>query len=484
MSDLKHQTLWGFIFKLGERGASQGINFVVQIILARMLMPEEFGIIALLLILMNVLDVFVTYGFGNSLVVNKKADNLDFSTCLYFGLGLSVILYVVLFTSASYVSYFLYDSSDLSLLIKILALRLPISAINSVQNAYLAKKMHFRQLFYATLIGTVISGSIGIVMAYLKFGIFALVFFYLSNALFSTIFLWILSEWRPIWAFSFSRLRVIYDYGWKILCVGLIDTIYTQIYSIIIAKKYTAADLAYYNRGNSFPNLGISLIEPVIDGVLFPALSNCNDNPKMMKAVTKKVSNISSYVMGSLMFMLMAIAQPLVIVILTEKWLPCVIFLQIACIAGFFRPLQIINNCVIRSSGHSGLLLKINLLKKGIGVTLLLISMRFGIIAIALSLLVTNIISTIINIFPNRKILSYGYREQVGDLCKNIVAPIFMSGIIWLITFTPLPNLFKLLLQVVLGFLLLIIISKLLKVDSYSYLVNIAYSKIVRHKAI
>lgn len=482
MDNIRHKTIWGFFYKLAERGATQIISFVVQIILARMLLPEEFGTIALLMVLMSILDVFVTYGFGNSLVVDKNSDDLDFSTCLYFGVSLSVVLYIIIFLLSPYISEFFYARSEFCILIKIMALRMPISAVNSVQYAYISKKMQFMLFFYATLIGTLLSGIISITIAFLGFGVWALVALYLSNAFISTLSLWYFSEWRPKWLFSFSRLRIIYDYGWKILFVGLIDTIYTQIYSLVIAKKYTTSDLAYYNRGNSFPNIGVSLVEPAIDGVLFPSLSNCNNDNAMMKAVTKRVTNVSTYLMGVLMFMLMAIAKPLVLILLTEKWLTCVVFLQIACIAGFFRPMQIINNCVIRSSGKSGLLLKINIIKKGLGVLLLILSFRYGIIAIAMSLVVTNIISTIINIFPNRRILLYGYKEQTLDFIKNITVPLIMGCSIWFLTFLSIPNEIILLAQITVGGFVLVGLSKAMKVESYCYLINLLQTKILCKK--
>lgn len=482
MSNLKQKTLSGFIYKFLERGAAQGISFVVQIILARILMPEEFGIIALLTVLITILDVFVTYGFGNSLVVNKESDDLDFSTCFFFGLFLSFVLYAVVYVSSPYISLYFYGNKELDLLVKVMALRMPIAAVNTVQYAYIQKKMQFKLFFYATLVGTILSGIVGIAMAYTGFGVWALVAQYLSNTFFNTITMWIASEWRPKWMFSFQRLKVIYDYGWKILVVGLIDTIFGQIRSLVIAKQYTKADLAYYNRGISFPGFGMRLIEPTINTVLFPALSNCNDNCQMMKTITQRIIKVSTFIICGIMFFLMAVAKPLVVVLLTEKWLPCVVFLQIGCLAYMLRPLQVINACVVRASGNSALLLKLDIIKKSIGLALLLIAMPFGVVAIAWSYFGFCFISTIINIYPNKSILKYGYFEQFKDLANNLVIALIIGVVVWLITLLPLNSYLTLVIQVVVAAILWFLVCKIFKVDSYIYLYNLLTEQIKKRR--
>lgn len=480
MENLKQKTLTGFIFKFGERGASLAVSFIVQIILARILMPEEFGIIALLTVFMTILDVFATYGFGNSLIVNKNSDDIDFSTCFYWGVGTSLLIYAIVYITSSQISLFFYNREDLDILVKVMALRLPVAAINSVQFAYIAKNMQFKLLFYSSLLGTIFSGVISITMAYMGFGIWALVTQYLSNIILNTIILWILSQWRPKLYFSLSRLKAIYDYGWKILAVGLIDTIYGQISNLVVAKKYSTSDLAYFNRGGVFPGTITNLIEPTLDTVLFPALSNCNDDHKTMKEVTKRVTNVSTYIICGMMFMLAAMSKPLVAVLLTEKWLPCVVYLQIACVSGIFRPLQVINNCVIRANGNSGMLLWINIIKKGIGILLLIFSMSYGVKAIAASLVVTNLIATLINIYPNRRILCYGYREQFGDLLNNLSIPLIIGLILWFVSLLPISYSLMLVLQLALGLGMFWLLSSLFHVDSYQYIMKLIYNYIPR----
>lgn len=470
MDNLKKKTLSGFFYSFAERGASQGISFVVQIILARILMPEEFGTVALLTVLMTILDVFVTYGFGNSLVVNKKSDDLDFSTCFFFGLFLASTLYGVVYVCSPHISQYFYGNDGLDLLVKVIALRMPIAAVNSVQHAYIQKKMLFRLFFYATLVGSLLSGVVGITMAYLGFGVWALAAQNLSNSLFNTITLWIASEWRPKCMFSFHRLKAIYDYGWKILVVGLIDTIFGQIRSLVIAKQYSRSDLAYYNRGVGFPGFGMKLIEPTINKVLFPALSNCNDDQKLMKTITQRIIKTSTFLICGIMFLLMAMAKPLIAVLLTDKWLPCVIYLQIGCLAYMLRPLQVINACVIRASGNSSLLLKLDILKKSIGLALLLLAMPFGVEAIAWSYFGFCFISTIINIYPNKSILKYGFLEQFTDLGGNLWVAIIVGIFVWLISLLPFNDITLLSIQIIVAVILYLLICKVIKVESYMYL--------------
>lgn len=477
MKNLKQKTLSGFVYKFAERGAAQGISFIVQIILARILMPEEFGTIALLTVLMTILDVFVTYGFGNSLVVNKKSDDLDFSTCFFFGIFLSLVMYGIVFVCSPYISVFFYGHDELDVLVKVMALRMPIAAINSVQHAYVAKQMKFRLFFYATLIGTVLSGVVGVSMAYTGFGVWALVGQYMSNALFNTITLWFMSEWKPRMLFSFQRLKVIYDYGWKILAVGLIDTAFSQIRSLVIAKQYTRSDLAYYNRGVSFPHFGMRMIEPTISGVLFPALSYCNDDPQMMKAITRRVIKISTFVICAVMCFLFGAAKPIVMVLLTEKWESCIVFLQIGCVAYLIRPLNIIHNSIIRASGRSELLLKVNILNKIIGLGILLILMHYGVEAIAWSYVIFNYITTFVHIWVNKDLLKYGFLEQFRDIGANLIVGLIMGVLVWLVTLLPFGWLSMLFVQAIVGFSSFILISYLFNVESFTYINKLIISK-------
>ena len=481
MEDLKKKTLSGLAYKFGEQAGTQGVNFLVSVVLARLLLPEQFGAISLCMVFIAILDVFVSYGFGNSLVVNKKSDDLDFSTCFYFGLCLSFVIYFLVYLFAKPIAVY-FNEESLTSVIRVMSIRIPIAAINTCQHAYVSKHMIFRKLFFSSCIGITISGALSIVMAYMGFGIWALVAQYIGTVTIDTICLFIMLPWRPRLLFSFERLKRIYDYGWKILVVGLVDTGYNQLRNFIIAKKYTSTDLAYYGRGSQFPSLGMNMIEPTINGVIFPSLSNCNDDPIQMKSTTKRVIQTSSYMVFPIMMGLLAIAKPLVICLLTEKWIGCVIYLQIGCLTYMFRPVQVINNCVISASGRSGLLLKLDIIKKTIGVILLVVSIPYGVVAIALSLLVTNLISTVINVFPNRKILGYGYKEHFIDIWDNLLIAMIMGGCVYLFNLFNLPYIVTLILQLGVGLGVYWALSVLLRNESYMYLKELSFSFIKKIK--
>lgn len=471
MSDLKKKAASGFAYRFAERALAKGINFMLQLLLARLLMPEEYGLIALVTVLITICDVFVTYGFGNALIANKDSDSIDFSTCFYFCVALAVVLYAGVFFSAPAVAKF-YNNAMLVPVLRVMALRIPLAAVNTVQQAYVSKHLRFKKFFYATLIGTIISGVIAVIMAYLGFGVWALVEQYLGNSLIDTVCLWIIVGWRPTRQFSFERLKAIFDYGWKILAVGLIDTVYSRLRTLLIGKVYSSQDLAFYNRGYSFPSFGMRLVEPTVNSVLFPVLSRCNDDQAQMRRITRRVLQVSTYIISPIMVGLIVTAKPLVLVLLTKKWLPCVVYLQIGCVANLFRCPQFINNSVIKASGNSGLLLKLDIIKKTIGLVLILVSIKMGVIWVAWSLAVFYFISMVINIAPNRKILNYGYWEQFKDVSTNMIPAFIMGGCIYALQLLHLHTGMLLVLQIVCGVAVYIGLSVITKNKSFYYALN------------
>jgi O-antigen/teichoic acid export membrane protein len=471
MSVTKKQILGGFIYTFLEKCGAQGISFCVTIILARLLLPSEYGLIAIALIFVDICDVFVTYGFGNSLIVNQESDDVDFSTCFYFSIVLSLFFYGLIWLSSPFIASF-FGYEILSPILRFLGLRLPIVAINSVQRAYVSKQMMFKMFFYATLIGSLLSGIISIIFAYAGFGAWTLAIQSFSNSFFDLIFLWIMVKWRPIRAFSWKRLKLIYDYGWKILCVGLIDKLYSQLSGFVVAKKFSASQLAYCNRGTQFPTLGMNILEPTISNVLFPALSKCNNNRLEMKAVLRRVIRLSTYVIMPFFIGLLCIAKPLILCLLTDKWIQSVIFLQLGCLGYLLRPIQTINSTMIRASGDSALLLKLDIVKKSIGILLLCLSIPYGIIAISVSPIITNLISTLINIMPNRKLYTYGYREQLGDIFPSLFIAILMAIPVYAITYINIGCWEQLIFQIIVGILTYILFSWIFKVESFKYIVT------------
>ena len=405
------------------------------------------------------------------MIQKLHVDNIDYSSVLYFSLGISFIIYGILFISAPYIADF-YESQILCSVLRVLGLRVPIAAFNSVQQAYVSKNMLFKRFFFSTLFGTLLSGVVGCVMAYNGFGIWSLVGQYLTNTIVDTTVLWFTVRWRPNFVFSFKRVKSLFSFGWKILVSNLIDTGYQQIRSLVIGGKYTSADLAYYNRGQQYPQLVVANVNTSISSVLFPAISKNQENLEVVKNMTRRAIKTSSYIMWPLMFGLAVISKPLVVWMLTDKWLPCVPYLQIACFNFAFWPIHTANLESLKAIGRSDILLKLEVVKKIMGLGLLLVSMNYGVMAIALSMIISTILSSFINAYPNSKILKYSYIDQIKDMMPSILLSLFMSVIIYPLSFIINNSLLLISVQVLIGGMIYILLSRIFRLESFMYIIN------------
>ena len=330
-NDLKGKAVSSLFWRFLERCGAQGVSFVVSIVLARLLAPEVYGLIALVTVFTAILQVFVDSGMANALIQKKDADDLDFSSVFFFNMFMCIALYLLLFFCAPLISSF-YGNPELTPVIRVLGITLLISGVKNVQQAYVSRTLQFKRFFFATLGGTIGAAVIGIAMAYMGFGVWALVAQSLFNAAVDTMILWVTVRWRPRLQFSFARLKELLRYGWKLLASALLHTVYTNLRSLIIGKLYTAEDLAYYDKGQSFPTLIVSNINASIDSVLLPTMSGVQDDRDAVKAITRRSIVTSSYLMWPMMVGLAVVAKPLVVLLLTEKWLAAVPFLQINCL--------------------------------------------------------------------------------------------------------------------------------------------------------
>lgn len=470
--------IWRFL----ERCGAQGVALIVQIILARLLAPEAYGTIALVTVFTSIMQVFVDSGMATALIQKKDADNLDFSTVFYFNVFTCVVLYIIMFASAPLIASF-YNDASLVPVIRVLSLTLVISGVKNVQQAYVSRTMQFKRFFFATLGGTLGAAVLGIVMAYCGFGIWALVSQQIFNSTVDTLILWITVKWRPELRFSFQRLRGLFGYGWKLLVSSLINQVDTEIRQLIIGKMYTSTDLAQYNRGQQFPNLIVTNVNTSIDSVLLPAMSQAQDNPKQVKAMTRRAIKTSTYVIAPLMMGLAFVGTPLVRLVLTEKWLPCVPYMAIFCITFMFYPIHTANLNAIKAMGRSDLFLKLEITKKIVGIVVLVSTMWFGVMTMAYSLLFTSVISQIINTWPNKKLLNYGYLEQLKDILPGICLAVIMGCLIYPIQWLNFPDFITLCIQVPLGGAIYVIGSKIFRLESFEYLLGIVKPYILRKRS-
>lgn len=470
-----------FVWRFFERVGAQVVAFVVSIVLARILEPEAYGSVALITVITAILQVFVDSGLGNALIQKKDADNIDFSTVFWANLFFCVVLYLLLYFASPLIGKF-YGEEELVLYIRVLGITIIISGLKNVQQAYVSRKMLFKKFFFATLGGTAIAGIIGIIMALTGMGIWALIAQQLINLTIDTIILWLTVKWRPEPIFSVQRFKALFSFGWKLLVSALLETIYTNVRQLIIGRMYSSSDLAQYNRGRQFPYLIIQNVNTSIDSVLLPAMSNEQNDRIKVREMTRKSIKISTYIMAPLMIGLIAIGETLVKLILTEKWLPCVLFMRIFCITFLFYPIHTANLNAIKALGRSDLFLKLEIGKKLVGVIALLSTMWFGVEAMAYSLLFTSVCSQIINSWPNKKLLKYGYLEQLRDILPGIILAVVMGCFIYPIQWLGLPDIVTLFIQVLSGGLVYILLSKIFKVDSFEYMITILKTYAYRRK--
>lgn len=480
MQNRVKQVTSGLIWTYAERITAQLITIIVTIILARLIAPEEYGIISIVNVFINIANAFVISGFGNSLIQKKGADDIDFSTVFYFSTGFSSLIYLLLFFASPFIASF-YEMPQLSLIIKIMAVRLPIAAVNSVQQAYISKRMEFKKFFFATLGGTIISAVVGIVMAYSGFGIWSLVAQYLTNVCIDTIVLSFISGWKPILVYSSERMKSLFSYGWKIMAVGVMTTLYSNLRNLIIGKKYSSADLAFSERGEQFPAAIAGNINSSITKVLFPVLSDAQNDIEQVKRMVRRSIKIGSYILFPLMFGFATAADTFVITFLTDKWAGCIPFLRIMCVVYALQPLQTSALQSIKALGKSWLYLWIDIIKKIIGIIILIGSVLLfeDVYYVILGALVIEIISVIILVPFNKKLLAYGYKEQFMDLLPIVLLNTVMCIAIILLNYVmPFTGIVKLIMDIVVGGVVYFMLSFITKNENFLYVLNLVKGRL------
>ena len=480
--DKKQSVITNFIWRLMERGGTYVMNFIVSVILARLLEPSLYGSIALVTAITAILQVFVDSGMANSLIQKKDTDDLDYSSVFYFNLVFCLVLYAGLFLAAPMIGR-IYRDMSLVPVVRVLGLTIVVSGVKNVQQAYVAKTMQFRRFFFATLGGTVFSAVVGIAMAYLGYGVWALVFQQLLNVTVNTAILWLTVGWRPKPIFSWERLKTLISYGWKLLVSQLLDTAYLKLYQFIIGLRYSTEDLAYYNKGDQFPNLIMENTNASLDSVLLPVLSSEQDDPARVREMTCRAVRVSTYVLFPLMAGLAACAEPMIRWLLTDKWLPCVPYLRVFCLCYAIWPMHTANLNAIKAMGRSDIFLWQEIVKKVLETAILLVTMRYGVMAITLGLLASGFLSLAINAWPNRRLLVLPLLRQIRDVLPSLLLSLLMFAAILPMTRLGLADPLTLLLMVATGVAIYLAGSRLLKLDSFDYMLDAAKKLLRRRKA-
>jgi len=469
--ELKQSAFKGVLWKFAERMGVQSVTFVVSIILARLLSPNDYGIIALVTVFIVIADVFITDGFGSALIQKKDADNLDFSSVFFGGIAISIFFYVIIFLFAPLVADF-YNTDLLCPVLRVIGIRIPLAAINSVQIAFVSKNMMFKKFFLASTVGAIGSSIVGILMAYQGYGVWALVGQVLFNSFVNTIVLWFTVSWRPTLKFSFKRLKGLIDFGWKILLTNLVFTLYNQLRTLIIGKLYSSHELGFYSKGINFSNLIANNINQSISAVIFPVLSTLQEDASQVKSVIRRSMKTVTYIIPPALLGLAAVSEPMVRLLLTDKWLPCVPFIWYGSIYYCFVVTHSINLEAVKGIGRSDQVLKYGFIKRGVGLVVLLGSVRFGVEAIALSLIISAICSSLINAYQNKKLFDYSYKEQFFDIFPNFLIASAMCAAVFFIGYINVSELLLLIIQIISGIIIFIGISIVCKNESLYYLIN------------
>lgn len=469
-----------FLWRFAERSGAQVIQFIVFIILARIIEPEAFGTIAILMVFIAIMQVFINSGLGTALIQKKNADDVDFSSVFYFNICMCIILYVLMFFSAPFIASF-YNDISLVPLIRVLSLILIISGIKNIQQSYVSRNMLFKKFFFSTLGGTIVSAVVGIGMAYRGYGVWALVFQQIVKAGVDTLILCITVKWKPKLLFSFDKLKGLLSFGWKMLVSALLDTIYNNLRQLIIGKLYTRIDLAFYNKGNAIPNLIITNINSSIDSILLPIMSQEQDSIEKVKNLTRKSIQLSTYVIAPIMVGMGVTSYSFVPLLLTEKWLPCIPFLWVFCFTYTFYPIHTANLNAIKALGRSDLFLQLEIWKKAVGLIILVSTMWYGVMVMAYSLLLLSVLSQIINSWPNKKLLNYGYFQQLKDIMPSILLSLFMGLCMYFIKYLNMGLLSTFITQIIVGYIIYVGISFFLKLETFEYIFNILKNLIIKN---
>lgn len=405
----------GFVWKFGERLLIQGVSFIVSLVLARLLSPDDYGVIALVMVFINLAGVFITSGFATALIQKRDADKVDFSTMFYCSLLCSLLIYLVVYLLAPTIAAF-YEKPIVSPVLRVYALQIPLSVYNSIQIAYVSRNMQFRKTFLASLFSAVVSGVVGIAMAYLKFGVWALVGQSIVVTVVNTIVLAFTVSWHPQLLFSGKSAKSMMRYGSRVLMADLSGTFFNEVRSLIIGRVYTSADLAYYTKGQQLPTLITSNVNTSIVSVLFPAMANESDDYSKVKVLAKRSSQLLSYVMFPMLFGMAAVMAPLVYTLFTEKWAECIPYGQLLCIGSAISVMGIVPLQTLKAIGRSDVLVRLEFIKKPIYLISLIIGVRINVLAIAVSMVVYEVYGVIVNMLQMKKYIGYSLGEQLLDV--------------------------------------------------------------------
>lgn len=481
MSDnLRNKTISAILWSGVEKIGQQIIQFVVIMIIARILLPSDFGLIGMLSIFFAISKVFINSGFGEALIQKKDASHTDFSTIFYFNLILGFICYLLLFVTAPFIADF-YNEPELEKLTRFMALNLVFSAFGLIQNTRIKKNIDFKIIARIRLASVLLSGIVGVILAYCGFGVWSLAMHMVTNNLLITLLLWRLSEWRPSAEFSVESFRSLLPFGSRLFVSGLIDQIFQNIYLLVIGKYFSAKELGFYSNAKQIQERPVLTLSDIVSTVIFPAFATIQDDDIRLKAGFKKCLKVLVFMNFPLMVGLFVVADPLVRVLLTEKWLPSVPYIQLLAIIGFIYTLHPLNLNILKVKGRSDLFFKLEIIKKINIVIALIIGIKWGIIGLIAGRIVVAYLGYFINTYYSGMLIGYPMREQLVDMLPYLLISIIMGGLTYFIGhFFVEQHSTKLVVQLMFGVGIYYLLAWIFKAKALIDIQNIAKSIILK----
>ncbi len=476
MTNLKQETAKGFFWSAIERFSVQGLQFLMGLVLARLLLPSDYGLVGMLAIFLAISQTFVDSGFSSALIQKKNRTDTDYSTAFFFNIGVGLFFYLVLFFTAPLIANF-YDTPELTSLTKVIGLNVFITSLAVVQRAKLTIKLDFKTQAKASLTSVFIGGCVGIAMAYKGYGVWALVVQSLLRNGLNTIFLWFLSKWIPKAVFSTTSFKKLFSFGSKLLGAGLLNTIFQNIYLLVIGKLFSASELGFYTRAQQFQKMPSQNITGIIQRVTFPVLSSIQDDDEKLIKAYRSFIRLSAFVVFPLMIGLAVVAEPLIRLILTEKWMPTVPLLQLLCIAGMLYPVHAINLNILNVKGRSDLFLKLEIIKKILITIAILITFSFGVKAMVIGQIFTSFISFFINTHYSSKMINYGAWKQIKDMLPITIITLLMAFGICMAMPIVDSDALKLLIGIVVGIIIYLVSAKIGNFNELNEIVSLIKNK-------
>lgn len=475
-NNLKQETAKGFLWSAVERFSVQGLQFLMGLVLARLLLPSDYGLVGMLAIFLAISQTFVDSGFSSALIQKKNRTDTDYSTAFFFNIGVGLFFYLVLFFTAPLIANF-YDTPELTSLTKVIGLNVFITSLAVVQRAKLTIKLDFKTQAKASFTSVFIGGCIGIAMAYNGYGVWALVVQSLLRNGLNTIFLWFLSKWMPKAVFSITSFKGLFSFGSKLLGAGLLNTIFQNIYLLVIGKLFSASELGFYTRAQQFQKMPSQNITGIIQRVTFPVLSSIQDDDEKLIKAYRSFIRLSAFVVFPLMIGLAVVAEPLIRLILTEKWMPTVPLLQLLCIAGMLYPVHAINLNILNVKGRSDLFLKLEIIKKILITIAILITFSFGVKAMVIGQIFTSFISFFINTHYSSKMINYGAWKQIKDMLPTTIITLLMAFGICMAMPIVDSDALKLLIGIVVGIIIYLVSAKIGNFNELNEIVSLIKNK-------